>query len=387
MVVGYPCAVGIAAPLAVVRGAGEAADLGIIMRTGEAFQTFREVRRIVLDKTGTLTKGRPMVQEVAPIAEELSEEDLLTMAASAEGPSQHPLARAIVEAAKQRGLSLVEPDGFRSVTGFGVEASVSSRRVLVGRPEFLIDRGLPNERFELVQRLQEAGWTVALVAVDGAVAGAVALGDDLRPEAVEVVKAMRDAGMSPVLVTGDNERTARLMADRVGIEELHARVLPDAKARIVRGLQADGSRVAMVGDGINDAPALMQADVGVAMGSGTDIAVESADVIVLRDDLRAVVTARQISRSSYRRVRQNVALAFLFNGAGIPLAATGLVYPVWAMIAMAVSVTTIFINSLGGRPSLLISGDRERRKVREVNSVGKTTVRCAWQEAATGFAR
>lgn len=385
--VGYPCAVGIAAPLAVVRGAGEAADLGIIMRTGEAFQTFREVRRIVLDKTGTLTKGRPMVQEVAPIAEELSEEDLLTMAASAEGPSQHPLARAIVEAAKQRGLSLVEPDGFRSVTGFGVEASVSSRRVLVGRPEFLIDRGLPNERFELVQRLQEAGWTVALVAVDGAVAGAVALGDDLRPEAVEAVKAMRDAGMSPVLVTGDNERTARLMADRVGIEELHARVLPDAKARIVRGLQADGSRVAMVGDGINDAPALMQADVGVAMGSGTDIAVESADVIVLRDDLRAVVTARQISRSSYRRVRQNVALAFLFNGAGIPLAATGLVYPVWAMIAMAVSVTTIFINSLGGRPSLLISGDRERRKVREVNSVGKTTVRCAWQEAATGFAR
>ena len=228
---------------------------------------------------------------------------------------------------------------------------------------------------------------MALVAVDGAVAGAVALGDDLRPEAVEVVKAMRDAGMSPVLVTGDNERTARLMADRVGIEELHARVLPDAKARIVRGLQADGSRVAMVGDGINDAPALMQADVGVAMGSGTDIAVESADVIVLRDDLRAVVTARQISRSSYRRVRQNVALAFLFNGAGIPLAATGLVYPVWAMIAMAVSVTTIFINSLGGRPSLLISGDRERRKVREVNSVGKTTVRCAWQEAATGFAR
>jgi P-type E1-E2 ATPase len=174
---------------------------------------------------------------------------------------------------------------------------------------------------------------------------------------------MRAGGMTPVLVTGDNESAARSVAKRVGIEEVHAGVLPDAKAAMVKELQADGSRVAMVGDGINDAPALMQSDVGVAMGSGTDIAVESSDVIVLRDDLKAVVAARRISRSSYRRVRQNVSLAFLFNGIGIPLAATGLVYPVWAMVAMALSVTTIFINSLGGRPSLLIQA---------IGSVGRT---------------
>jgi Cu+-exporting ATPase len=364
LVMGYPCAVGIAAPLAIVRGAGEAADLGIIMRTGEAFQTFRQVRTIVLDKTGTLTKGHPTVQEVLPIAEGISEENLLSLAASAESPSQHPLARAMVEAAKQRGFLVVEPDGFRSVTGFGVEANVGPREVLVGRPEFLIARGLPKTPFQqVVQRLEERGQTVALVAVDGSVWGAVGLGDDLRPEALDAVGAMRAGGMTPVLVTGDNESAARSVAERVGIEEVHAGVLPDAKAAMVRELQADGSRVAMVGDGINDAPALMQSDVGVAMGSGTDIAVESSDVIVLRDDLKAVVAARRISRSSYRRVRQNVSLAFLFNGIGIPLAATGLVYPVWAMVAMALSVTTIFINSLGGRPSLLIQA---------IGSVGRT---------------
>jgi Cu+-exporting ATPase len=338
-----------------VRGAGEAADLGIIMRTGEAFQTFRQVRRIVLDKTGTLTKGQPTVQEVVPIAEGTSGEEVLSLAASAESLSQHPLARAMVEAAKQRGLAVVEPEDFQSVTGFGVEASVGSREVLVGRPEFLIARGLPKTAFQqVVQGLEERGQTVALVAVDGSVLGAVGLGDDPRPEALEAVGALRERGMSPLLVTGDNESAARSVAERVGIDEVHAGVLPDAKARIVRELQADGTRVAMVGDGINDAPALMQADVGVAMGSGTDIAVESADVIVLRDDLNSVTTAHRISRSSYRRVRQNVSLAFLFNGIGIPLAATGLVYPVWAMIAMAVSVTTIFINSLGRRPSLLV---------------------------------
>lgn len=164
---------------------------------------------------------------------------------------------------------------------------------------------------------------------------------------------MRESGLRPILVTGDNARAARMFAERAGIEEVHAAVLPNGKAEIIRQLQADGTRVTMVGDGINDAPALMQADVGVAMGGGTDIAVESADVIVLRDDLSSVIEAREISRSSYRRTRQNVALAFLFNGIGIPLAATGLVYPVWAMIAMAVSVTTIFVNSIGGRPSLL----------------------------------
>ncbi len=354
LVMGYPCAVGIAAPLAIVRGAGEAADLGVIMRTGEAFQIFEQVRRVVLDKTGTLTEGRPAVREVIPVDSGISEDNVLAIAADAESPSQHPLARAIVDAAAARGHAVADPDRFDSVTGFGVEATLDARRVLVRRPELLVERGVPTTGVApVIERLQEAGRTVAVVAVDGAAIGAIGLGDELRSDAVEAVARMRAAGMRPVLVTGDNERAARVVASRAGIEEIHAGVLPDAKADIVRQLQADGTRVAMVGDGINDAPALMQADVGVAMGGGTDIAVESADVIVLREDLSTVLTAQQISRSSYRRTRQNVALAFLFNGIGIPLAATGLVYPVWAMIAMALSVTTIFVNSLDGRPSLL----------------------------------
>jgi P-type Cu+ transporter len=204
-----------------------------------------------------------------------------------------------------------------------------------------------------VDELEAAGRTVVAVSADGRPLGLIALGDDIRAEAVEALAQLRAAGLTPVLVTGDNERAARHVADELGIAEVRAGVLPEGKAEIVRDLQADGTRVAMVGDGINDAPALMQADVGIAMGGGTDIAVESADIIVVRDDLRAVLTGRQISRSSYRRTRQNVALAFLFNGIGIPAATTGLVYPVWAMIAMALSVTAIFVNSLGGRPALL----------------------------------
>ena len=362
LVMGYPCAVGIAAPLAIVRGAGEAADLGIIMRTGEAFQTFGQVRVVVLDKTGTLTEGRPAVRDIV-VWGGVSEDDVLGLAAAAESPSQHPLARAIVDAAASRGLAVVDPDDFDSVTGFGVEAHVGPRHVLVGRPEFLLDHGVAGNLAGTVTALQIAGRTVAAVAVDGALIGAIGLGDELRPDAVDAVQQMLAAGMRVAMVTGDNEHAARVVAQRAGIDEVHAGALPDGKADIVRELQADGTRVAMVGDGMNDAPALMQADVGVAMGGGTDIAVESADVIVLRDDLSAVLVAQQISRSSYRRVRQNIALAFLFNGVGIPLAATGLVYPVWAMIAMAVSVTTIFVNSLGGRPSLLFQA---------IGSVGRT---------------
>ena len=351
LVMGYPCAVGIAAPLAIVRAAGEAADLGIIMRTGEAFQTFGQVRRIVLDKTGTLTEGRPAVREIEALVDE---DNLLATAAAAESSSEHPLARAIVDAATDRGLTVAAAENFESVTGFGVIARVAGRHVLVGRPGFLTERGVNLDRLAApIDRLEAAGRTVVAVAADSEPLGVIALGDEIRADAIEALAQMREAGLVPVLVTGDNERAARHVAAQLGIEDVRAGVLPQGKADIVRDLQADGTRVVMVGDGINDAPALMQADVGVAMGGGTDIAVESADVIVIRDDLRSILTARAISRSSYRRTRQNVALAFLFNGIGIPLATTGLVYPVWAMVAMALSVTTIFINSIGGRPSLL----------------------------------
>ena len=362
LVMGYPCAVGIAAPLAIVRAAGEAADKGIIMRTGEAFQTFGQVRTIVLDKTGTLTEGRPTVRETEAMG---NEAELLAIAAAAENPSEHPLARAIVTAAEQRGLTVKPVDDFDSITGFGVSASIEGDPVLVGRPAFLRDQGIDlSPLSSAVTRLEGIGRTVVAVAVAGRLQGVIALGDDIRPDAVQAVTAMREAGIRPVLATGDNGRAAAHVAAEVGIEDIRAGILPEEKAALVRELQDGGNRVAMVGDGINDAPALMQADVGIAMGGGTDIAVESADVVIVRDDLTAILEAQQTSRASYRRTRQNVSLAFLFNGIGIPAATTGLVYPVWAMVAMALSVTTVFVNSLGGRPSLLFEA---------IGSVGRTS--------------
>jgi Cu+-exporting ATPase len=351
LVMGYPCAMGIAAPLSIVRGAGEAADHGIIMRTGEAFQTLRLVRQIALDKTGTLTQGRPAVQELEPVREA---EELLAVAAAAESASEHPLAAAVVDAALDRGLPVADPEDFESHTGLGVQATIDGQAVLVGRPAFLADRGIDLARLaERIEHLESVGRTVIAVSRDGQALGAIALGDRLRLDAGQTVQRLRELGVTPVLITGDNERAARHVAGEAGIQEVHAGVHPDQKAAIVRELQQRG-RVAMVGDGINDAPALMQADVGIAMGGGTDIAMESADVIITGDRLETLLTAREISRTSYRKVKQNVTIAFTFNGIGVPLATTGLVYPVWAMIAMAVSVSLLFVNSLWGRPDLLI---------------------------------
>ncbi|MDQ3716079.1 MAG: cadmium-translocating P-type ATPase [Actinomycetota bacterium] len=351
LVMGYPCAVGIAAPLAIVRGAGDAADLGIIMRTGEAFQTFGKVTHVMLDKTGTLTEGSPGVRDVEALGDE---NELLSLAAAAEQPSEHPLARAIVEAARVRRLEVPDAEQFESVTGFGVTATVAGQQVLVGRSSLLEDHSVDLSGLaSAIDRLESAGRTVVVVSRNGVAVGAIGLGDEVRHDAAEAVAQMKREGLVPVMVTGDNARAARVVARRLGIEEVHAGVLPDGKAQLIRDLQHGGAKVAMVGDGINDAPALMQADVGIAMGGGTDIAVESADIIIVRDDVTAVMTARAISRSSYRCTLQNVALAFTFNGIGIPAATTGLVYPVWAMVAMALSVTAIFINSIGGRPNLL----------------------------------
>jgi heavy metal translocating P-type ATPase len=352
LVMGYPCAVGIAAPLAIVRGTGTAADRGIVMRTGEAFQTFRLVRRIVLDKTGTLTQGRPTVRGLEAL--DGDEDRLLACAAGAENHSEHPLARAIVTTALQRGLTVPEVEDFESVTGSGVRATLDGRELLVGQPAFLTDAGIDLSALTTrIDQLQAAGHTVIAVALDRSATGLIALGDEPRADAAEAIAAMRAAGMDPVLVTGDNERAARRIAGQLGIQHVRAGVRPEGKAGIVRELQADGTRVAMVGDGINDAPALMQADVGIAAGGGTDIAVESADIVLLREEVTAVLDAREISARAYQRTRTNVALAFTFNGLGIPLAITGLITPVWAMVAMAASVTTIFLNSIGTRPTLL----------------------------------
>ncbi len=349
LVMGYPCAVGIAAPLSIVRGAGEAADQGIIMRTGEAFQAFRSVGRVVFDKTGTLTIGRPTVKAMHALG---NEDELLALAAAAEASSEHPLGQAILTAALEREVRVPEVQDFESVTGLGVVAAVEGTRVRVGRLGYLEANGVHVTPVTArVAELEQKGYTVVVVSRDRQLLGAIALDDAVRPDAVEAVATLKRAGVTPVMVTGDNPGTARRVAQALGIDEVYAGVLPGEKAEILRRLQQQG-RVAMVGDGINDAPALMQADVGVAMGAGTDIALESADIIIVSNRLSAVLTAREISRRSYGKTKQNVVLAFLFNGLGIPVATTGLVYPVWAMVAMAVSVTSIFVNSLWDRPSL-----------------------------------
>lgn len=350
LVMGYPCAVGISAPLSIVRGAGEAAEHGILMRTGEAFQGYRLVSTIVLDKTGTLTEGRPTLREIEVL--EGTEHELLALAAAAEAASEHLLARAVVEAAFNRGAIPPDVQSFEAVPGQGVVARVKDAEVLVGSPAFLTSRGVSvSQATNRISALEEAGRTVIAVASDGRALGILALGDTLRTDATRAVASLRQAGLKTVLLTGDNARAARRIAEETGIDEAHAGILPGGKAEIIRRLQTTG-RVAMVGDGINDAPALMQADVGIAMGGGTDIAIEAADIIILSNRMDTLPIARSISRMSYRKMLQNVTLAFLFNGIGIPLAATGLVYPVWAMAAMAVSVTAIFFNSLWGRPGL-----------------------------------
>jgi len=255
-------------------------------------------------------------------------------------------------------LAVADPDDFESHTGLGVDATIEGHPVLIGRPAFLVEREVDlGGVAERIEQLEAQGRTVIAVSRDGQALGAIALGDQLRPDAAPTVERLRALGVTPVLITGDNERAARHLAREVGIDEVHAGVHPDEKAAILRDLQRHG-RIAMVGDGINDAPALMQADVGIAMGGGTDIAMESADVIITGDRLETLLTAREISRTSYRKVKQNVTIAFALNGIGVPLATTGLVYPVWAMIAMAVSVSLLFINSLWGRPDLLVGSLR-----------------------------
>jgi len=353
LVMGYPCAVGISAPLSIVRGAGEAAEKGILMRTGEAFQGYRLVRQIAFDKTGTLTEGRPRVREIEPTTGTTADA-LLSLAASAEASSEHPLAQAVVEAAFDARLTPPQAESFEAVAGMGVVARIDGAHVLVGSPRFVAEKGVDTAPYrDRISALEDEGRTVIAVSREARLIGLIGLGDELRPDAAETVRRLRESDVRTVLITGDNDRAARRVADELGLDDVHAEILPGEKADLIRGLQRQG-RTAMVGDGINDAPALMQADVGIAMGSGTDIAIDAADIVILNNRLSNVAEAREISRRGYRKMLQNVSLAFLFNGFGVPLAATGLLYPVWAMVAMAASVTTIFVNSLWGRPRLFV---------------------------------
>lgn len=345
-VMGYPCALGMATPLAMIRGGGMAAANGILMRSAGAFQIFGRIDRIVLDKTGTLTHGKPQVVAVEP-APGVEPAEVLRAAAALEDPSEHPLARAVVDHAVAAGVEPPPVTGFRALPGRGVVGRVDGRGVFVGKPAASeADLATLADR---VDELEAQARTVVAVVADRKLLGMIAVADPVKPDAAATVTALRRRGVEPVLLTGDNPRTAHAVADSVGITEVHAQVMPDQKATHVRELQQCGHRVVMVGDGINDAPALMQADIGIALGAGTDIAIESSDVIIVGERLSAVVDAFDIGAGSYRRTKQNLAIAFAFNGIGVPAATTGLVHPIWAMAAMATSITMVLANSFGLR--------------------------------------
>ncbi len=359
-VLGYPCALGMATPLAMIRGGGMAADRGILMRSGEAFQIMKDIDTIVLDKTGTLTIGEPEVVDVLA-TDRQDDIPILRLAGAAEQHSEHPLAQAVVEYAKAEVETFPELDDFDSTTGKGIRAGIEERTILLGSLEYLEEHDVDTKaETEWSSIHEEQGHTVIAMAVDGKLAGLFALADTLKEDARETVSRLKDQGKNLVLLTGDNERTARAIAENVGIQQVEARVKPDQKAQRIRSIQEQGNRVAMVGDGINDAPALTQADVGMAIGTGTDIAIESADVILMGERLYALVEAFEIGENSFRKTKQNLALAFSFNGIGVPLATTGLLYPVWAMIAMVASVTAVLANSFWGR--LISQASRLREK-------------------------
>jgi Cu+-exporting ATPase len=352
LIIACPCALGLATPLSIMVGTGKGAEAGVLIRSAEALETAHKLNAVVLDKTGTITKGEPALTDVVP-AGSASEEELLRLVASAERSSEHPLGEAIVRGAEERGLAPVQPGEFESVTGLGIEATVDGRVVLVGKRQLLAERGVDASVLEADgTRLSDQGKTAVYAAIDAAPAGVLAVADTLKEDSPRAVRALRDLGLEVVMITGDNRRTAEAVARQVGIGRVLAEVLPEDKAAEIRRLQDEGKLVAMVGDGINDAPALAQADVGIAIGTGTDVAIEAADVTLISGALEGVVTSVDLSRATMRNIRQNLFFAFVYNVLGIPVAAgalyaaTGLLLnPMIAAAAMALSSLSVVTNA------------------------------------------
>ena len=353
LIIACPCALGLATPMSIMVGVGRGARSGILIRDAEALERMEKVDTLVIDKTGTLTEGKPKVVAVVA-AEGFDRNELLRLAASVERASEHPLAFAILNAAKDEGLELREVRDFDSPAGKGASGTVDGRKVVLGNAAIMQLSGVDTQALEKDARTQrERGATAIYVAVDGRAAGVIAIADPVKPSAPEALRQLRGNGLRIVMLTGDNVTTAQAVAKTLGITEVEADVLPERKGDVVTRLRGEGRVVAMAGDGINDAPALAAADVGIAMGSGTDVAIESAGITLLRGDLMGLVEARQLSRATMRNIRQNLAFAFLYNAAGIPVAA-GVLYPVFGILlspmiaaaAMALSSLSVIGNAL-----------------------------------------
>jgi len=346
LIIACPCALGLATPMAIVVGTGRGAQNGVLFRDAEALEVLHRADTLVVDKTGTLTEGKPRLVAVEP-AEGFADADLLRLAAGLEQASEHPLAAAIVRGATDRGIVPAKADEFRSITGKGVAGQVEGRTVVLGSAALLAEHGVSAESLRSRADARRAdGETVLLAAMDGQLAGLIAVVDPIRPTTPEAIRLLHADGLRIVMVSGDSRATAEAVARRLGIDEVQAEVLPDEKAAIVQRLQAAGHVVAMAGDGVNDAPALARANVGLAMGTGTDVAMESAGVTLVHGDLRAVARARRLSRATVRGIRQNLFLAFVYNMLALPLAALGIVTPIWASVAMILSSLSVVGNAL-----------------------------------------
>lgn len=353
LVISCPCALGLATPVAIMVGTGQAAQQGILIKSAESLELLHKVQTVVLDKTGTVTMGQPRVTDIL-CAPSVTEEELLCVAASAEKPSEHPLAHAIVEESQARHIPLCPVSGFRSVPGGGIQATLSGEAVLAGNAGYLAQNGVSLAAMEAdAHRLAEDGKTPLFLAESGRLLGCVAVADVVKPDSAKAIAALRRMGRRVVLLTGDNQRTANAIARQIGVDQVIAQVLPQDKAKCVAQLQQQGQRVAMVGDGVNDAPALAQADVGLAIGAGTDIAIESADVVLMKSSLLDIPAAMDLSRAVLRNIKQNLFWAFFYNSIGIPVAA-GVLYPalhltlnpMLAAAAMSLSSVCVVSNAL-----------------------------------------
>jgi Cu+-exporting ATPase len=346
LLIACPCAMGLATPISIMVGSAKAAEMGTLFRTGEALQSLKNASIIAFDKTGTLTKGKPELSDFA-LLNNMLEPDLLALIASVEDNSEHPIARAIVQAALNKGLELKPVTEFQALPGYGVEARIEGKRVQIGAERFMKQLGL-SVSTALANKLADQGKTPLFAAIDGSLAAVIAVSDTLKAGSQEAIKSLHAQGLKVAMITGDNKRTANAIAKELGIDEVLAEILPDGKVAAIKNLQATGRKVAFVGDGINDAPALAHADVGIAIGTGTDIAIEAADVILMSGDLRGVPNALAISRATLNNIKQNLFWAFAYNTLLVPVAA-GILYPSFGILlspilaAAAMGLSDLFV--------------------------------------------